>query len=98
MLRACNNTLQTIEGLQYESLHDEDTINHLLLLNRYSQDFVLSAQSVPVEHWGDVLMRMNKTDCNYVVTGLVLKAVLGPEQNLPLPLNRANGGLTTRSI
>ena len=74
-----NTTLQQIEGLTYESVEDERRIRRLLLLNRYGVDFVANATSVPLKHWGDVLMSIGTEDCNYFVTKLVKRAVEGRE-------------------
>ena len=79
MLLDCNTTLQQIEGLRYESVDYQHRISRLLLLNRYGEDFVANATSVPMEHWGDVLMRIVKEECNFFVTELVRRAVEGHE-------------------
>ena len=73
-----NTTLQQIEGLTYESVEDEHRIRRHLLLNRYRADFVENAtSSVPLEDWGDVLMRIGTEECNYFVTELAKRAVEG---------------------
>ena len=71
----CNSTLQQIEGIQYDSVDRERRISRLLLLNRYGVDLVAIASSVAMEHWGDVLMRMGKQQCNFFVTELVKRAL-----------------------
>lgn len=57
-----NTTLQQIEGLTYESLEDEHRIRQTLVVESvsYVMDFVTNAtmSSVPLEDWGDVLMRI----------------------------------------
>ena len=77
MLVDCNTSLQQIEGLTYESADHQQQISRLLLLNRYGEDFVATATSVPMEDWGDVLMRIGKEECNFFVTELVRRAVNG---------------------
>jgi len=74
----CNTSQQKIEGLKYDSVDQQQQISRLLLLNRYGQNFVASnPRSIPMELWGDVLMRIGKEDSNYFVTELVRRAVEG---------------------
>jgi hypothetical protein len=75
MVRDHNATLQRIEGILYESREHAETTRHLLELNRLGEDFVANAHRVPMEHWGGVLIRIGKADCNYFVTELVRKAL-----------------------
>ena len=72
LLLNCNTTLQ-----QIDSVDCEHRIGRLLVLNRYGEDFVATATSVPMEDWGDVLMRIGKEECNFFVTELVRRAVNG---------------------
>ena len=75
MFLECNSTLQHIEGLTFASVEYDYRIGRLLLLNRYGEGFVANATSVPMEHWGDVLMRIGKEECHFFLTDLVRRAV-----------------------
>ena len=79
MLRGLQNTtLQELNGfLKYESDDHKSQIRQYLLLNRYREDFVANATSAPMEHWGDLLMGIEKEEGNFVVTELVRRAVEG---------------------
>jgi hypothetical protein len=70
-----NTTLQRIEGIQYESREDEQRIDEILRLNQLLPEFVASHKKVPLSLWGDVLCRINASDCNYFVTWLARQAL-----------------------
>jgi hypothetical protein len=75
-LRDSSTALQQIEGLWYDSYEEE--VNDLLLLNKYGREMVASrGATVPMDRWGDVLMRISNPYCNYVVTELVRAALAG---------------------
>jgi hypothetical protein len=74
-----NTTLQQIEGLAYASQEHEAQINSLLELNRHGRDFGENGHRVPVNLWGEVLMRISNEDCNRFVTELARKALVLPD-------------------
>jgi hypothetical protein len=76
MLRDSNTTLQRMEGLVYESAEHDVPIRHLLLMNRYGRDLVRRGRhSVPVEHWGEVLMRISTLHSNQCIVEMVRHAL-----------------------
>jgi hypothetical protein len=78
MLQNGNTVLQRLEGIAYDSEDRQARIDHLLKLNRYSQDFVAEAgRGVPLESWGDVLTRIDNADCNGFVAELARQALEG---------------------
>jgi hypothetical protein len=70
-----NTTLQRIEGIQYESREDEQRIDEILRLNQLLPELVANHKKVPLSLWGDVLCRINTSDCNYFVTWLARQAL-----------------------
>jgi hypothetical protein len=65
-------------------------IHHLLLLNRHSHGFFAVIQNVRMEHWGGILVRIRKADCNSLVKKLVRQAVSGGQ---PRPTPAPNPSL-----
>jgi hypothetical protein len=88
-LRDGNTGLRQVEGLWYESCTQE--INDMLVvLNRYRRNMVASrGAAVPLERWGDVLMRISNADCSYFVTERVRAALSGPGPLLETRIRRA---------
>jgi hypothetical protein len=75
MLQGSNTTLQRIEGLVYESAEHDVLIRHLLLMNRYGRNLAHRGRhSVPVEHWGEVLMRISTFHSNQCIVEMVRHA------------------------
>jgi hypothetical protein len=77
MLEESNTSLKRIEGVAYESPQQGERISHLLGLNLHAPNFVANARRVPMDAWGDVLMRITNADCNHFVTELVHRALAG---------------------
>jgi hypothetical protein len=77
VLRIRNTTLAELRGLQCEVQEQQDEITRLLALNRHGHDFLRNALGVPLQVWGDVLMRISNEDCNYFVAALARQTVVG---------------------